>query len=293
MRLAALAPLVLAGACGTASPGALEPGVSDGFGGPRPVSITGYAGDAMEPFLSRDGSVLFFNNSNTPDAQTDLHWAERKDDLTFRYRGLVRGANSPALDAVATMSATGLLCFVSTRSYFETLGSVYCGKWRDGAVTDLALQDRLSLKKLGRLVFDVELSRDGEIAVFADGTFSGGPVPDAADLRLARRDGAGYRYAPEDERRLAAVNTGDLEYAAALSPDGKVLAFTRASKLGPVLQTSVWISRLGNDGTFGPPQRISAISGEAAEAPTFSPDGRALYYHVKVGGRYAIRRVSR
>ncbi len=81
------------------------------FGAPQPVTITGYSGDAMEPFITRDGSILIFNNLNDPPSETDLHWAERIDDLTFAYRGKLQGANSPALDAVATVdSASAAAC---------------------------------------------------------------------------------------------------------------------------------------------------------------------------------------
>lgn len=34
------------------------------FGDPKRVEIIGYRGDAMEPFISRDGAYLFFNNLN-------------------------------------------------------------------------------------------------------------------------------------------------------------------------------------------------------------------------------------
>jgi len=87
-----------------------------GFGEPQPAVILGYDGDVMEPFLSRDGETLFNNDSNAPTAQTDLHWATRIDDLEFRYRGRVEGANSAMLDGVASVSRDGAFCFVSTRA---------------------------------------------------------------------------------------------------------------------------------------------------------------------------------
>src|SRR5918911_4706579 len=64
-----------------------------GFRSPQRVVIRGYSGEAMEPFISRDGRYLFFNNRNdAPD--TNLHYAERMDDVTFDYRGELKGANS-------------------------------------------------------------------------------------------------------------------------------------------------------------------------------------------------------
>ena len=107
----AVAALLLLAACGHASAADERE-----FADPKPVTIVGYADDAMEPFLARDGTILIFNNSNDPSAQTDLHWAELVDDLTFVYRGKIDGVNSSALDGVGTVDCAGNMCFVTTRS---------------------------------------------------------------------------------------------------------------------------------------------------------------------------------
>jgi hypothetical protein len=87
---------------------------------------------------------------------------------------------------------------------------------------------------------------------------------------------------------------GALEYAAALSADGLELAFTRAVGPPPFTRTSVWIARRADASeAFGEPLRIAAISGAVVEAPAFSPDGDALYYHVRTGDRFSIWHISR
>jgi len=44
---------------------------------------------------------------------------------------------------------------------------------------------------------------------------------------------------------------------------------------------------------FGAPQKISSIQG-FVEGPTFSPDEKSLYYHLKnANGRFVIYRVMR
>src|SRR5262245_44050031 len=139
------------------------------FENPLPVTIRGYAGEAMEPFLTRDGAVLIFNNSNTPAEETDLHWAERIDDLTFQYRGKLTGANSPALDAVATVDSNGEIFFVTTRSYESTLATIYRGHLKDGAVSDVAPVSGISRGVRGQIQFDVEVSANGRTLIFADG----------------------------------------------------------------------------------------------------------------------------
>src|SRR6202021_223096 len=107
------------------------------FRDPRPVRILGYDGDAMEPFLSRDGRYLFFNNRNDPAIDTDLYWAERIDGLKFRFLGPLPGANSHALDAVASMDLGGNFYFVSSRDYAATGALIHRGRFHDGRVDDV------------------------------------------------------------------------------------------------------------------------------------------------------------
>src|SRR5580698_6132222 len=67
------------------------------FSNPTPVTITGYSGDAMEPFISKNAQYLFFNNRNDPSINTNLFYASRVDDQTFDYIGPVPGVNSSQL----------------------------------------------------------------------------------------------------------------------------------------------------------------------------------------------------
>src|ERR1700722_9366297 len=86
---------VLAGCGGSSGSGAVSapPTTYDAFANPTLVAISGYSGDAMEPFISKDGQYLFFNNRNDPSINTDLFYAARVDDATFTFLGPVAGAN--------------------------------------------------------------------------------------------------------------------------------------------------------------------------------------------------------
>ncbi|KAF0178302.1 MAG: hypothetical protein FD160_2324 [Caulobacteraceae bacterium] len=276
-----------------ASAKAPEPPAWARYDAPAPVRILGYNDDAMEPFLSRDGATLFFNNRNSPPDKTDLHWAERVDDLTFRYRGRVEGANSPKLDGVATMSAGDRFCYISVRSYFESLATVYCGDWSHGRLENVALQSEAAVRVLGRVVFDIEIDASGRSMILADGLFRGGPVPVSSDLRQARLVDGTFRLNPEDDPLFAAVNSRALEYAAALSTDGLTLSFTRMTGPPPFSSATIWIARRPRaSDAFGPPVQIRVIRG-FAEAATFTPDGRALYFHRRTNNRFTLWRVSR
>jgi hypothetical protein len=54
--------------------------------------------DAMEPFISKDGQYLFFDNRNDPYVNTDLFYAARLDEAPFIFL-----ENVPALIARNSM----------------------------------------------------------------------------------------------------------------------------------------------------------------------------------------------
>jgi hypothetical protein len=259
------------------------------FGTAQAVIIRGYDQDAMEPFLSRDGRYLLFNNSNAPDVNTDLHYAERINDLLFDYRGPIGGANSSALDGVASMDQEQNLYFVSTRSYAQTLSTVYQGRFAEGDVSNVGLVDGLTRGLPGHLNFDAEISGDGNTLIFVDGVFSGAPFPDAADLAIAGRTVGGFSRLANSSDLLAAINTSDLEYAPNLSRNGLELFFTRYADGEFAIYRS---TRWHVDAAFEPPQRVRLPQG-LVEAPTLSVDERALYFHQRVGTQYTIFRVQR
>ena len=95
------------------------------FAAPEPVEIKGYVGDAMEPFVTRDGRSLIFNTRNGRKDQTDLMLARRIDDRHYSFVGPVAGANSLSLDGVASIDREGRFYFVSTRD-FASSGKFGC-----------------------------------------------------------------------------------------------------------------------------------------------------------------------
>jgi hypothetical protein len=262
-----------------------------GFANPQRVTIQGYDDHAMEPFLSRDGRWLLFNNSNAPDAQTDLHAAEKIDDVTFVYRGPVAGANSASLDGVPAMDSGSNLFFVSMRSYDSTLASIFQGHFNEGTVAGVSLVPGVSRGKPGWINFDVDVSPDGNTLYFADGRYTGGSSPVVADLAVATKTGASFQRAPNSAFLMKFINTRALEYAACISASGLELFFTR---LNPRTLTS-GIYRATRSRTslpFGPPRRVAAATG-FVEAPTLSPDERSLYFHKLENDRFVIYRIAR
>jgi WD40-like Beta Propeller Repeat len=263
------------------------------FGNPQRVTIRGYDGDAMEPFITKDGRYLLFNNRNDPRINTNLHFAERIDDLTFNYRGEIKGVNTAALEGVPSVDRLGNLFFISTRSYKETLSTLYRGRWTDGEVPDVQLVPGVSLRQPGMVTFDAEIAADGDTLFVVDGRFTGADVPETADIAIAVRNGASFDRLPSGGDLLKNVNTTALEYAPAVSGDLLELFFTRLDRSG-VLPTTVILraARGSTKAPFGMPEHVSSATG-FVEAPTLSSDGRSLYYHKREGERFVILRVAR
>jgi hypothetical protein len=263
------------------------------FGEPQRVRIRGYEGDAMEPFITKEGRYLLFNNRNDPRIDTRLLFAERVDDLTFDYRGELKGVNTSALEGVPSMDLHDNLFFVSTRSYAETLSTIYRGRFDHGNVLGVELAAGVSRRQRGMVTFDAEISADGNTLFLVDGWFTGGSIPETADIDIAVLDGRGFRRLPVARDVLRNINTAKLEYAPAVSSDLLELFFTRLERSEPSPKTVILRAvRPSAEAPFGPPERIVSITG-FVEAPTLSSDGRSLYYHHLESGRFVILRVTR
>ena len=252
------------------------------------VEIAGYTGDAMEPFITPDGSLLLFNNSNDPKVNTDLQWARRTGPYSFQYGGRIEGANSAALDGVPSLDRSGFLYFVSTRSYATTFSTVYRARFAEGRATDVELVKGVSLNVPGQVNFDLGISGDGNTLYGVDGDFTGGPFPKSADIFIARRVGDHFERLSGSETLLAQVNTADLEYAPAISDDGLTLYFTRGTGSLFWRKTSVWrASRASLQEPFGRPERL-VKNKRFPEAPALADGGRTFCYHEKVDDVYRI-----
>ncbi len=249
------------------------------FDWPERIAILGYNGNAIEPFISRDGAYLFFNNAGGPTGK-DLFYATSIDETTYQFEGAITSINTPAVDGVPTMDDAHTFYYVTTATYDppNSYDTLYKGKWSGTTVIDIEPLTGLAITIPGMINFDIEISADGTTIYFADGDFSGGlGFPETADLAIAVDTGTGFIRHPDSEKILANVNTPTLEYAACISRDGLELFFTRLD-----LDTmETWIYRATRHETgspFGTPERIEAITG-FVEAPTLSPDEKSLYYH--------------
>jgi len=286
--IVALACLLVTAGAGCLPAATPEPQPGD-FANPQRVTIQGYSDHAMEPFISRDGKYLFFNNSNDPAVDTNLHWAERIDDFTFRYKGEIGGVNTTALEGVASMDRDGVFYFVSTRSYDQTSSTIYRGTFDNGTVTGVDLAPGVSTATPGIVNFDAEISPDGNTLYFVESQF-GSSGPQNANILIATWNGSTFVRDSNSATITKQVNTSkNLDYAPAISSSGLELFFTRLEGSSPALYGA---TRTDTSSPFGAPRKITAATG-FVEGPTLSPDEDSLYYHKREGSLFVIYRVTR
>ncbi len=259
------------------------------FNNPEKVAIIDYNDHAMEPAISRDGKYVFFNNLNEPNVNTNLHWAEAINEVTFKYQGELNGINTMSLEGVASMDRDNGFYFVSTRSYEQTSSTIYRGIFDAGNITNIELVPGVSTITPGMVNFDAEISPDGKFIYFVDSKF-GKSGPLTSDIVMAERQGSEFIRLGDSSTILQSVNTEKLEYAPAVSESRLEIYFTRFDgKLPGIYQAT----RSDINLPFENPKKISSISG-FVEAPALSPDELSLYYHRKENdGVFAIYRVTR
>jgi WD40-like Beta Propeller Repeat len=265
------------------------------FDHPERVTIDGYEGSAMEPFLSPDGHFLFFNNENDPKVNTNLHFAERISSRSFHYLGELPGVNTASLDAVPSIDSAGHFYFTALREYDRTKNSIFIGDFNGRQVTNLRpAPGNITPTGPFTVNMDASISPDGQTLYISRAViFPGAPAPKKSELMVARlRDGV-FNMAPNSAEIMKNINAGALEYAPAISANGLELYFTRASQLkaGPTASGAklriLVATRSSLQGTFGEPQVLKALEGYV-EAPSISLDGRELFFHKKIGDKFVI-----
>ncbi len=275
------------------------------FGTPVEVEIIGYNGDSMEPFISRDGKYLFFNNLNSsllPNGNfndTNIFFAERINYDTFKFRGAIKGAdtdcisNKNELEAVPSMDNYYNFFFINTINYLNKnspyyMKSLFKAKFSSGELKKISSVKLIFHEKrnINNLIFGAEISCDGNIIYFSDGVFRKKSLPRKADIKFAikRKDGS-FEVPTEYKKILKNINTSALEYAPSVSCDMKELYFTRFEKNRFRIFYSLRDTR---DGIWQKPIEIKKIRGKITEAPSIDTEKRFLYFHQKVDGVFRI-----
>ncbi|MFO7842551.1 MAG: hypothetical protein R6V16_01970 [Bacteroidales bacterium] len=265
-----------------------KPEINDiSFGPPQKAYMIDYDGHIMEPFLSRDGTILFFNNLNHSTVNTNLHSATRINDSVFQYQGELKGVNTEFLEGVPSMDSSDIFYFISTRSYNQTLSTIYSGVYFNDSIMNIQLVSGISNVTAGWINFDAEVSKDGGTLFFATGLYdaNGGPYESNLDYVVKTNN----TFQKTDHSIFNNINTEALEYGACISSNMLELYFTRAElPLSKMSTPQIYLStRKTVTESFEKAYKIENITG-FVEAPTLSPDNQIIYYHKKENEKYVL-----
>jgi len=267
------------------------------FSNPEQVTILGYDGYAAEPGISKDGTLLLWNDSESPSPPNkDIHWATRVDDITFQYQGKVSNINTDLVDGTPSFDTDGNLYYTSQATYFTDFKSMYSGVFDVASGTVLApqvLEGDIYVGAVGWVSVDPEISPDGNDLYYSEGFWEGSSLPNPFQVRHAVKNGDLYI---QDNSTLVNIDSTNLRYAPAISSDGLELFFTEIPMVGgspDIGNNGIYRARRNTTSEpFSVPKRIGAIT-SFAEAPTITQDGSTMYFHKKVGSEMKIFRVTR
>ncbi|MBN1797715.1 MAG: hypothetical protein JW822_04000 [Spirochaetales bacterium] len=247
------------------------------------VIINGYDLDAMEPFITKDGSILFFNSLND-EVDTSLYYATMADATHFNSQGKISGVNgTPShLDAVASMDTSNTFYFISTRNYPAVFENLQSGTFNNGTVPLVQpVTGDFYIYSPNWIIMDAEISGDGNHLYYVNARYDGQQWPEEAMLGIAEKQALVFIKSTLSAEIFKNVNNpAYLVYAPCVSADGKEVYFTRSKKGTGITQICVAV-RSDTTASFSRPKVIT-ISGEKVEAPSLTADGSRLYYHKRI-----------
>ncbi|MBC7411869.1 MAG: T9SS type A sorting domain-containing protein [Bacteroidia bacterium] len=267
------------------------------FGTEIPITINGLTFDAMEPAISSNGNILFFNSLNDG-ITTSLHYAVKVNDSTFTYMGALTGANqttSPRLDAVASMDSANNFYWVSLRDFPTQFDNFHHGIFNGNNVTTISrVRGDFYIYSSGWLIMDAAINYTGNMLYYCNAyfnpTYNGcGGLPCKARLGAALQinDTTFNKLTNTDAIFYNVNDTNYAVYAPHISKNELELYYTRFFKSNPT-QTEICVAvRASVTDTFSFPSIIYA-SNLAPEGPTLTADNAKLYYHKKNAGLYKI-----
>jgi Secretion system C-terminal sorting domain len=268
------------------------------FGSEIDVSINGLAFDAMEPFISTDGDILFFNNLNDG-VNTKLYYATKFNDSTFNIIGEVNGTNQitpPYLDAVADMDSANNFFWTSTRNYPAELDNLFHGTFNAGNVTSIGrVHGDFNKNIVGWLVMDHGISLNGQYLYYNNARFDG--VCQGAcetEFGIAQKvNDSTFNQIPNSNYILQNINNTDyIYYAPCISSDDLELYYTRYPRdtitAGTLFEICVAVRSSPTDTFSIPTVLFSELISDLIEAPTLTTDKQIIYYHRKTAGSHKI-----
>lgn len=264
------------------------------------VSINGLAFDAMEPFISPDGSELYFNNLNDGD-DTKLFYANKINDSTFTFVGELDGTdqpNPPYLDAVPDVDINGHFYWTSTRDYPAELDNLFHGNYSAGVVSDInRVHGNFNRSTPGWLVMDHGISLDGQHLYYNNARFNEdeclGPCETEIGIAFKENDSTFTKLLNSDVILETINDTSYIYYAPCISSDDLEIYYTRFLK-GEITTETIFdicvAVRSNSDEAFSEPIVLfSSPLLELIEAPSLTTDKQVMYYHKRTPNSHVIK----
>ncbi len=277
----------------------LNPDIVSEFSNEQKVTITGYSSDVMEPFISKNGNFLFFNNLQGVNGK-ELYYAERVNDTTFEFKGEIQGVNSTDVDGNPTMDEQNNFYFISTRDLNTGIKTIYSGVFNNGIVTDLhQINGTINIPTPSWINMGVEISKNGNTLFASNAKFNiGENFPHKGNIRFAIKSGNEFNIPSDETDILANINTdAAIQYAGELSVDELELFYSQVTLSSPPVFKLYYAKREHTNGIFGNPISISEpFEGNPnafVEGPSLSNDGKRLYYHKLDSDVFSIFMLSR
>ena len=285
--------------CSTTDDAINEIGAQIKYSNPIEVSINGYTSDAMEPFISPDGTTLFFNSLNDGN-NTKLYYATKVNSNTFTFIGELIGTNevnSAQLNAVADIDSNNNFYWTSVRGFPAQLDNLHFGTYANGTVTNIGrVQGDFYVRQTDWLVMDHGISVDGRTLYYNNARFNGcGSIPCETYIGMAKKISVGnFEKIANSDTILATINDAAyIYYAPSITIDNLEFYYTRFKTGAVSANTLVEIcvaTRANTNDPFGTSKVLFAatVGDGIIEAPTLTTDKQLMYYHKKVNGVHKI-----
>ncbi|MGB0423313.1 MAG: T9SS type A sorting domain-containing protein [Flavobacteriales bacterium] len=269
------------------------------FGPEIDVTIQDLNFDAMEPFISPDGSHLLFNSLNDG-VNTKLYYASRMNDSTFTFIGEVNGPNQPIpphLDAVADLDSQGNFYWTSTRDYPSDLDNLFHGSYEDGVVTEIGrVRGDFNKNTPGWLVMDHGISHNGQFLYYNNARFDDNNCQGICETELGiaqKVNDSTFNTTPDFEYILQnIIDSSYIYYAPCISSDDLEFYYSRYPRdtvtVNTLFEICVAVRNTDSDPFSTPAVLFSELIGDLIEAPTLTVDKQILYYHRKVPGSHKV-----
>lgn len=283
-------------------------GTNSEWSSPTEVVINGYSQNAMEPKVSSDQVVLFWNDKPSSDDQMSLHYAVKDGLGVYQYVGVLTGTvDSDDLDGVPSIDLSGNFYFVSTRTYATNSQTVFGGTVQVTGPSAIqingvtASDSAVTAGVPGTLDMDIDVTWDGLQMVISRATFAGNPYPETSSLKYYDVSSRVLSARSDTDSVFQNVNFSNCRtYAGSLSRD-KLEVFFTVFPTGSTFTGNdfriVVAKRTSTTEAFTNPQIIQSITGLLVEGPTPTYDdlSKTLFYHLfdAVSGKFKIYKVTR